>query len=68
MSETCGSCRFGLAIKENLLQVSCHGAPPQIVVVPAPGGYGISLQYPNLERATPACGLWQAKPPAIIAP
>lgn len=55
---TCGSCRYGRLVKEDLKQVECGGVPP----IPAVMGMGqagpvIAVLRPRLPRTEPGCAL-----------
>ena len=58
---TCGTCKFGHPIANDLTKVECRGFCRQLIVVPQPGGLAILGQYPQQERADPACHAYQAK-------
>lgn len=59
--KTCGSCKFGVAIPNDLTMVECHGFCRQLVVVPQPGGFAIQGQYPNQMRTDAACCAYEPK-------
>jgi hypothetical protein len=60
--QTCGQCAHGKLLKDNLQQRVCKGAPPQLVLIPGPGG---SVQmipaFPNVGVNDEACGAFKPR-------
>lgn len=72
MSEpTCGICRFGRPVPKTgdlradmesarKLRV-CFGAPPQLIVIPGPGGFALQTARPNISVDDLACAMFRDK-------
>ena len=56
---TCGECEHGARIKEDLTMRVCHGGPPQLIAVPAPGGMSIVGMLPHVHATDRACALFK---------
>ena len=68
--KTCGSCKFGHMMLEDVNKVQCRGRPPQMILTgvrQGPGGIAMQIEnlYPTLPRNWAACGLHQ---PRIVMP
>lgn len=59
--EKCGTCKWTLPVKENLLQRLCCGLPPTPCAVPAPGGIQLMMVRPSVEISQEGCSLHQPK-------
>lgn len=60
--KTCGSCEFGVTIKEDLKITECHGAPPTPAIMGmGPSGPAVGLLRARLPRTEKGCALWAQK-------
>lgn len=65
--ETCGSCRFGHPIIEDLKIVECRGTPPTPVVMGmTQNGPAVGILRARLPRTDAACALWKFKSAIIL--
>ena len=62
MKKTCGTCAHGAIIPNDLTKRVCHGAPPQIVVLPGARGPSLATMWPNVAVTEEACGLHKERP------
>lgn len=61
VAEQCANCKWADPLKEDLTKRVCRGAPPQIVVLPMPGGLQIKHHWPMVESKGPICGMYKKK-------
>jgi hypothetical protein len=64
---TCKDCRWASVIPSDLKHLTCRGAPPQILLVPARGPNGqpsmsMQLMNPGVSIDNPICSLFKEKP------
>lgn len=53
LTRKCSSCCFSQVTSDDLTKYICKFNPPQLLVVPAPGGVGIQPMFPIVE-----CDQW----------
>ena len=63
--KTCNDCDHARFVAGNLKARLCRGAPPQVVLIPAPPPnreHQIQYLFPMVEPATEACGMFKPRP------
>lgn len=60
-NQKCGNCVHSRIVKQDLTQRICRGAPPQIVIMPVPGGVQQQHHWPVVDAGDEGCGLYKMK-------
>jgi len=64
---TCGQCKFGKFLAQDVTKRQCWGMPPQVVIAPAAGGkVGATFVRPIVGAGDEECALFELR--AVVRP